>query len=261
MGASYIDYIVADPTVIPEEHQDLYAEKVAYLPHCYLPADRTRTIAVRPSRTEAGLPEQGFVFASFNNSYKFNAATFDIWMRLLRQVDGSVLWLPENNASARRNLAREAQARGIAPDRIVFAPPVPGAEAHLARLSLTDFFLDTCPYNAHTTAIDALWAGVPIVTMLGASFASRVAASALKAAGLPELIADSDVAYEAIALGLAQNASRLSATRAKLEANRLTCALFDTTRFARDLETVFATMWQRHQRGEPPSGFAVAGGA
>jgi predicted O-linked N-acetylglucosamine transferase (SPINDLY family) len=212
----------------------------------------------KPSRAQAGFPERAFVFASFNNSYKFNGAMFDIWMRLLRGVEGSVLWLPENNASARRNLAREAQARGVAPERLVFAPLVPGAEAHLARLSLTDLFLDTLPYNAHTTCIDALWAGVPIVTMLGASFASRVAASALKAAGLPELIAASAAEYEELALALARDASKLSALREKLAASRLTCALFDTDRFTRRLESAFTTMWQRHQQGMPPAGFAVA---
>jgi predicted O-linked N-acetylglucosamine transferase (SPINDLY family) len=258
MGASYIDYIIADPAVIPDHHQSHFAENVCYLPHCYLPADRTRTVAERGSRAEAGLPEQSFVFASFNNSYKFNPAMSDIWMRLLHAVEGSVLWLPENNPSARRNLAREAQTRGIAPERIIFAPPVPGAEAHLARLSLADLFLDTHPYNAHTTAIDALWAGVPMVTMLGGSFASRVAASALKAAGLPELIAGSSAEYEALALDLARDAAALAAVRAKLATNRLTCALFDTGGFTRDLEALFTTMWQRHQRGEPPAGFAVA---
>ena len=258
MGAPYIDYIIADPTVIPAEHQAHFAEKIAYLAHCYLPADRVRTIAERPKRAEAGLPEQGFVFASFNNSYKFNPALFDIWIRLLRDVEESVLWLPENNPSTRRNLAREAQTRGIAPERIVFAPPVPGAEPHLARLSLTDLFLDTHPYNAHTTAVDALWAGVPIVTLLGGSFASRVAASALKAAGLPELVADSPVEYESLALELARNAAKLAGLRAKLASNRLNCALFDTAQFTHDLEALFVAMWERHQRGEPAAGFAVA---
>ena len=258
MGAPYIDYIIADPTIIPREHQSYFSEQVAWLPHCYLPADRTRGIAAKPSRADAGLPDGAFVFASFNNSYKFNAAMFDIWMRLLRAVDDSVLWLPENNASARRNLAREAQARGVAAERVIFAPPVPGADAHLARISLSDLFLDTQPYNAHTTAIDALWAGVPVVTMLGKSFASRVAASALKAAGLPELVADSASAYESLALNLARDPSLLSAVRAKLAANRSTCALFDTPRFTRALEEIFATMWQRHAKGEPPASFAVA---
>jgi predicted O-linked N-acetylglucosamine transferase (SPINDLY family) len=258
MGAPYIDYIVADPTIIPREQQSNFSEKVCYLPHCYLPADRTRAVSRAPSRAEAGLPEQGFVFASFNNSYKFNPAVFDIWMRLLLGVEGSVLWLPENNVSARRNLAREAQVRGVAPERIVFAPPVPGAEAHLARLSLTDLFLDTHPYNAHTTGIDALWAGVPLLTMLGGSFAGRVAASALKAAGLPELIAQSPPEYETMAIELARDTAKLAAVRAKLANNRLACALFDTAQFTRNLEAAFTTMWQRQQRGQPPAGFAVA---
>jgi predicted O-linked N-acetylglucosamine transferase (SPINDLY family) len=186
MGASYMDYIIADSTVVPEDQQRHYAEAVAYLPHCYLPADRARPVAKStPRRAEAGLPQDGFVFVSFNNSYKFNPVMFGIWMRLLRAVEGSVLWLPETNEAAQRNLAREAEARGVTRARIVFAAPLPDAGEHLARLSLGDLFLDTLPYNAHTTASDALWAGVPVLTQLGNSFAGRVAASALKAVGLP----------------------------------------------------------------------------
>ena len=259
MGAPYIDYIVADSTVIREDQQVHYTERLAYLPHCYLPADRTRAISERvPSRAEAGLPEQGFVFASFNNAYKFAPATFDVWMRLLRNVERSVLWLPENNAHARRNLAQEAQSRGVGPERLVFAPPVPGSPNHLARLSLADLFLDTLPYNAHTTASDALWAGVPVLTLIGNSFAGRVAASALKAAGIPELIAKTATDYETIALRLARDPAQLGAIKVKLRRNRLTSPLFDTARFTRDLEKIFATMWERHQRGEAPVSFAVA---
>ena len=258
MGAPYIDYIIADPTVIPEGHQRSYAEKIAYLPDCYLPADSTRPIAKPPARRQAGLPEQGFVFASFNNSYKFAAPVFDIWMRLLRAIEGSVLWLPQNNALAMRNLLREAQLRGVAAERIVFAPPVPAADEHLARLSLADFFLDTLPYNAHTSASDALWAGVPLLTLLGNSFAGRAAASALKAIGLPELITDTPAAYEAMALSLARDSLLLADLRAKLARNRGALPLFDTTRFTNHLEAAFETMWTRHQQGEPPASFAVA---
>ena len=258
MGAPYIDYIVADPTVIPEDHQPSYAEKIAYLPDCYLPSDATRAIAKPPTRREAGLPDKGFIFASFNNSYKFSVPIFEIWMRLLRDIENSVLWLPQNNAPAMRNLAREAQARGVAGARIVFAPPVAAADEHLGRLALADLFLDTLPYNAHTSASDALWAGVPLLTLLGNSFAGRAAASALNAVGLPDLIARTPAAYEAMALSLARNPTALAELRARLARNRDSSALFDTARFTRHLETAFQTMWTRHQQGEPPASFAVA---
>jgi protein O-GlcNAc transferase len=258
MGAPYIDYIVADPTVIPEDHQRSYAEKIAYLPDCYLPSDSTRPIAPPPSRREAGLPDKGFVFASFNNSYKFSAPVFDIWMRLLSAIEDSVLWLPQNNAPAMRNLADEAQARGVAPARLVFTPPVPAADGHLARLSLADLFLDTLPYNAHTSASDALWAGVPLLTLLGNSFAGRAAASALNAVGLPGLIAHTPAAYEAMALSLARNPPALAELRAKLARNRSASPLFDTARLTCHLEGAFETMWTRHQEGGPPASFAVA---
>ncbi len=258
MGAPYMDYLIADPTLIPEEQQRHYAEKIAYLPHCYLPGDRSRAIADAPSRASAGLPETGFVFASFNNSYKFNAAMFDIWMRLLREVKGSVLWLPANNAEARRNLAREAEKHGLPAERIVFAPPIPAADAYLARLSLADLFLDTAPYNAHSTAMDALWAGLPLLTLIGNSFASRVAASALKAVNLPELIAQTPEQYEAMALKLARDAASLAQIRARLREARTTAPLFDAHTFTRDLESAFETMWARHREGAPPVSFAVA---
>jgi predicted O-linked N-acetylglucosamine transferase (SPINDLY family) len=258
MGANFMDYIVADGVVIPEEHHRYYAEKVATLPDCYLPTDNKRAVPERTlTREEVGLPARGFVFASFNNAYKFNPTTFDIWMRLLHQLDGSVLWLPANNAYA-RNLSREAERRGIAPERIIFAPLVPDPTAHLARLSSADLFLDTTPYNAHTTAIDALWAGLPVLTLIGNSFASRVAASALKSAGLPELIAASAGDYEALASALARDPARLQVLRMKLSEQRRTAPLFDTARFTRDLEAAFVTMWERQQRGEPPAAFAVA---
>jgi protein O-GlcNAc transferase len=259
MGAPYMDYIVADPTVVPEDQWSYYTECVACLPHCYLPSDRTRAISANvPSRAEVGLPDRGFIFASFNNAYKFAPATFDVWMRLLRNVDGSVLWLSENNAFARRNLTQEAQSRGVDPERLIFAPLVPGAPDHLARLSLADLFLDTLPYNAHTSASDSLWAGVPVLTLMGNSFAARVAASALRAVEMNELITKTAADYEAIALRLARDPAQLGAIRVKLRRNRLTTPLFDTARFTRDLEKVFATMWERHERGEAPASFAVA---
>jgi len=258
MGADYIDYIVADRHVIPQGDTKCYAEKVVTLDGSYLPSDGTRPIATRtPSRAEAGLPERGFVFASFNNAYKFTPSMFDIWMRLLSSVEGSVLWLPRHHPAAVRNLMREAEARGVAAARLVFAPPVAGSAEHLARLRLADLFLDTLPYNAHSTANDALWAGLPILTCAGHSFAGRVAASLLQAIGLPELIADSLSGYEALALKLARDKSALASVRARLAKNRETSPLFDTARTTRNLEAAFTSMWERHQRGEPPAEFAV----
>ncbi|HSF47968.1 MAG TPA: tetratricopeptide repeat protein, partial [Burkholderiales bacterium] len=198
MGADFIDYILADRFVIPEEHHACYTEKVVYLPDTYLANDSRRVIADwTPARAEAGLPERGFVFCSFNNNYKIGPAVFDVWMRLLGNIEGSVLWLLESNAAAVRSLRQEAANRGIAPERLVFAPIVK-VEEHLARHRLADLFLDTLPYNAHTTASDALWAGLPVVTCLGTTFAGRVAASLLNAIGLPELITHSLPEYEAL---------------------------------------------------------------
>ena len=258
MGADYMDYIVADRTVVPDDHGSAYAENVVRLPDTYLPSDRTRAIDERtPTRAEAGLPETGFVFASFNNAYKFSPAMFDLWMRLLAQVDGSVLWLPNHHPLATSNLIREAGVRGIDRSRLVFATPVPSPAGHLARLRLADLFLDTLPYNAHSTANDALWAGLPVLTCIGNSFAGRVAASLLRAAGLPELIAESLSSYEALALELARDREQFAAVRAKLNRNKDSCALFDTARFTRHLETAFVTMWERHQNGDPPAAFDV----
>jgi predicted O-linked N-acetylglucosamine transferase (SPINDLY family) len=252
MPAEYIDYIIADAVVIPEEQRRHYREKVVKLPHSYLPGDCSRAISPAPSRGHAGLPENGFVFASFNNSYKFAPAMFDIWMRALKRVQGSVLWLAALNPAATRNLKREAQARGIEPERLVFAPFVPKPEDHLGRLGLADVFLDTLPYNAHATALDALWAGVPVVTCEGTSFAGRVSASLLRSIGMPELIAGSLDAYERLVLGLAEDRAALAQMKAKLARNRLTHLLFDTERFTRDLEAAYVKMWERHQRGEAP---------
>src|SRR5215831_12089026 len=189
MGADYFDYIVADRTLIPEADEACYTESVARLPGSYLPYDSKRApTAAAPTRLGAGLPETGFVFASFNNSYKFRPESFDVWMRLLRAVEGSVLWLSATNAPAMRNVQREAEARGVGANRLVFAPFMPKPESYLARLKLADLFLDTFPFNAHSTAMDALAAGVPLITVLGQSFAGRVAASLNTAAGLSEMI-------------------------------------------------------------------------
>ena len=257
MGADYMDYILADATVIPPDHRGFYTENVVYLPDFYQANDTRRRIAERaPSRQEYGLPDQAFVFCCFNNSYKITPEIFDVWMRLLGQVEGSILWLLQHNVVTPRNLRREAEQRSIAPERLVFAQGI-HLEEHLARHRLADLFLDTLPYNAHTTANDALWAGLPLVTCLGSTFPGRVAASLLRAVGLPELIAGTLAEYEALALQLAQDPARLAALKAKLERNRATCVLFDAERFARHIEAAYAGMWERSQRGEAPESFAV----
>jgi predicted O-linked N-acetylglucosamine transferase (SPINDLY family) len=257
LGAPYIDYIVADAWVIPPGHDAHYSEKVVRLPDAYQVNDRQRAIAPRtPSRADAGLPDAGFVFCCFNNSYKIAPRVFTVWMRLLAAVPGSVLWLLEDNAAAVRNLRREARARGVAPERLVFAPRVGSAE-HLARHRLADLFVDTLPSNAHTTASDALWAGLPLLTSTGGSFAGRVATSLLHAAGVPELVTESLDAYETRALELAAKPEVLANIRVRLAQNRTTAPLFDTERFRRHLEAAWLTMVERHRRGEPPASFAV----
>jgi predicted O-linked N-acetylglucosamine transferase (SPINDLY family) len=256
MGARYIDYVIADPIVIPREHRPYYTEQIAYLPICYQCNDRNRRIAGRvPAREELGLPQSGFVFCSFN-AYKIAPDVFALWMRLLAMVDGSVLWLLHDNDAAVRNLRREAAARGIAPERLVFAPRV-ALEDHLARQQAADLYLDTHPYNAHTTASDALWVGLPVIARIGSTFAGRVAASLLRAANLPELATHSAAEYEALALKLAREPATLARIKAKLRANRDTCPLFGTAEIARQLETAYLHMWERSQRGQPPLTFEV----
>lgn len=256
-GADFIDYAIADETVAPFEHQSFYSEKIVHLPGSYQVNDGTRAIAATtPTRQDAGLPEQGFVFCCFNQSWKIGPDSFDAWMRLLRAVEGSVLWLMGDNAATMQNLRREAQKRGVDPMRLVFAHPL-SPEEHLARHRLADLFLDTLPYNAHTTASDALWTGLPVVTQLGEGFAGRVAASLLKAVGLPELVTHSAADYERLALALATDPALLAGVRDRLNANRLTQPLFDTDRFRHHIEAAYLQMWQIAQRGEPPRSFAV----
>jgi protein O-GlcNAc transferase len=257
MGAPFIDYIIADRQIIPPRLEPAYAEKVVRLPDSYQVNDRTRPIAERtPSRSEAALPQSGFVFCSFNNNYKIRPAMFDVWMRLLHQVDGSVLWLLHDNAAAVDNLRRHAETRGVAAGRLVFAPRLELA-AHLARHRLADLFLDTFPVNAHTTASDALWTGLPLVTLAGETFVSRVAASLLGAAGLPELVTHSLADYEALALKLATTPQVLGAIREKLLAGHASSPLFDTDRFRRHIESAYLTMYERHLSGAPPVSFDV----
>ncbi len=257
LGASYVDYVIADAVVVPAGHEPFYTEKLVLLPDCYQPNDSGRRISAHaPSRAQEGLPEPGFVFCCFNNSYKITPEAFETWMRLLGRVPGSVLWLLGTSRTAQDNLRRAAQARGISPGRLVFAGVVDPAE-HLARHRLADLFLDTFEYNAHTTASDALWAGLPLVTVMGGTFASRVAASLLGAVGLPELVATTREAYEAMALDLATSPEKLAAVRAKLAANRDTQPLFDTPRFTRNLETAFSLMHGRRRQGLPPARLVV----
>ena len=256
-GAPFIDYIVADRVLIPLESRALYSERVVYLPESFQANDSRRRIAEQaPARSAVGLPDHGFVFCAFHSSYKLNPSMFDIWMRLLGQVDGSVLWLVAHNPSVIENLRREAEARGVQPDRLVFAPHVPYAD-HLARHRLADLFLDTLPFNGGTTTSDALWAGLPVVTLSGEAFASRMSASLLSAIGLPELATASAAEYEALALDLARNPAALAEIKAKLARNRVTHPLFDTVRFTRHIEAAYQGMWERHRRGERPDSFAV----
>ena len=258
LGAPWYDYIVADRTVIPDTQAAFFSEKLALLPQCYLPADGARLHGGRHfSREAAGLPPAETVFASFNNSYKFSPDLFACWMRILRAVEGSVLWLPQNHPGARSNLLREAAAQGIARERLIFAAPLPAIEAHLARLSLADLFLDTMPYNSHSTAIDALTAGVPIVTVLGNSFASRVAASALRAAGLPQLVTNSLAQYETLVLDLARDPAAIPQLKSMLSSALEGSSLFDVVGFTRGLEDAFESMWQRSRIGDPPASFVV----
>ncbi|MDE5443833.1 tetratricopeptide repeat protein [Bradyrhizobium sp. CSA207] len=257
MGASYIDYIMADRIVIPEAEQQHYAEKVIYLPDSYQASDARRPLLPNaPARNRVGLADDAFVYCAFNRTSKITPVLFDVWMRLLTKTAGSVLWLLDGEPIARENLRREAVARGIGAERIVFAPPV-AADEHLARHQLADLFLDTLPYNAHTTASDALWAGLPILTCLGTAFAGRVAASLLNAVGLPELVTHSLDEYEGLALRIAHDSELRTALKSKLATNRTSWPLFDTIGMTRHIEKAFNEMWRRHCAGEAPASFAV----
>ncbi len=257
-GAACMDYLIADPVIIPPGAERFYTEKVVRLPDSYQPNDRNRKIAAQiPSRAELGLPAQGFVFCSFNNCYKILPPVFDVWMRLLAQVPESVLWLVATNPAAVNNLKKEAAARGVAPERLIFAPVARPPE-HLARHARADLFLDTLPCTAHTTASDALWAGLPVLTCLGETFAGRVAASLVTAAGLPELVTRDLAEYESRALSLAATPEKLQALRDRLTQTRLSCALFDTEKFCRHLEAAYVAMWDRQRAGRPPAHIDVA---
>jgi len=261
-GAEYMDYIIADRIIIPTESQKYYSEKVVYLPNSYQVNDRKNDIANNIfnknmfTKKELNLPEKSFVFCCFNNSYKITPSTFDGWMRILKAVKGSVLWLLEDSPVARLNLLKEAEARGLNPDRLVFAKRMNLTE-HLARHKVADLFLDTLPYNAHTTASDALWAGLPVLTCKGESFASRVAASLLNAIELPELITTTQEQYETTAIDLANNPEKLKAIKYKLESNRSTTALFDTPLYNKHIQAAYRQMYERYQADLPPNNIYI----
>ena len=258
MGADYMDYIIGDACVIPHGHEPFYGEKVVRLPDSFLVNDRKRaTAGPASSREQAGLPPEGFVFCCFNHSYKITPAVFDIWMRVLAGTAGSVLWLFEDNATAPANLRREAEMRGIAGQRIVFARRAPQLSDHLARYGLADLFLDTLPYNAHVTTVDALWSGLPVLTCMGSTFDGRVAASLLHAAGLPDLVTHTSAEYEALALRLAAGSADIGKLKARLTENRSIQPLFDTDRFRRHIEKAYSIMHERSQRSLPPEAFDV----
>lgn len=257
MGARYIDYLIADRTLIPAEARPEYTEKVIYLPHSYQVNDRGRPeVPARYSRAELGLPKTGFVFCCLNSCYKINPSTFSGWMRILRAVPDSVLWLLADSPVVVGNLGAEAERQGVGRERVVFAPSLPVME-HLPRYRAADLFLDTFPCGAHTTASDALWCGLPVVTRLGQSFASRVAASLLQALELPELITVSQDAYEALAISLAADAPRLGEIRQRLEQRRLTSPLFDTALTTKYLEFAYRWIHDRHHAGLPPEDLQV----
>jgi protein O-GlcNAc transferase len=252
LGTPYMDYIIVDRCVIPPGHENFYDEKIVYLPECYQANDNLKEIAPDIfSRAECNLPEEGFVYCCFNNSYKIVPEVFDRWMRILKEVSGSVLWLIEDSVNAVSNLKREASMRGVNSDRLVFARRVPLSD-HLARHRFADLFLDTLPYNAHTTASDALWAGLPVLTQIGGTFPGRVAASLLQAIGLPELITSTHEAYERLAVELASDLQKLASIKHKLARNRLAKPLFDTQLFTQRIEAAYEQMHKRHQSGLVP---------
>ena len=246
-AAEYFDYLIADQITIPKSNQQYYTEKVLYIPHTYMVDDSRRVASSRVfTKSECGLPQDAFIFCCFNAGYKFNPSLLDTWSRILLSVKNSVLWISENNLSFKTNLTTEFNKRGISPDRIIYAQKEMLMADHLVRHTLADLFLDTHPYNAHSTAIDSLKAGLPIITYLGQSFASRVAASLLTAIGLPELITATPKDYEELAIDLATNPPKLAAIRNKLMANRFTCPLFNTPLFAKNIEAIYTQIMEHY---------------
>jgi protein O-GlcNAc transferase len=257
MGAAWMDYIIADAALVDDDEHAFFSEKVVCLPGSYQPNDRRRPISARRyTRGEMGLPESGFVYCCFNHTYKIAPDVFDVWMRVLRGVKGSVLWLYETNATVQGNLKREAERRGVGEERLIFARGMPLPE-HLSRLQLADLFLDTLPYNAHTTASDALWSGVPVLTCRGSTFAGRVADSLLRAIGIEELVTRSSDEYERLAVTIGKDANVLADLKSKLQRNRESQRLFDTPRYTRHLEAAYVEMWRRSQQGQGPASLRI----
>jgi predicted O-linked N-acetylglucosamine transferase (SPINDLY family) len=250
-GTNYLDYIIADKILIPKESQKHYSEKIVYLPDTYQANDSTKKIADKIfTREELGLPKDGFVFCCFNNNYKITPQVFDVWMRLLEKVENSVLWILSEDINISKNLKKEATIRGIDFNRIVFAERIKMNE-HLARQKVADLFIDTFPYTGHTTASDALWVGLPVLTRIGKSFASRVSASLLNAIGLSELVTNSEKEYEDLAIELAKNPPKLKEIKNKLKNNRNTKPLFNTQIFARNMEKAYSLMYERYLKNLP----------
>ncbi|MGO9513688.1 MAG: tetratricopeptide repeat protein [Steroidobacteraceae bacterium] len=260
LGAPFMDYLIADRTLVPPVHRRHYAEKILYLPS-YQPNDSTRRIAGRPADREAhGLPASGFVYCCFNNSFKITPSVFDVWMRILNQMPGSVLWMRSAERDSIANLRREARGRGIPPERVLFAPRLEAMEDHLARYRLADLFLDTWPYGAHTTAGDALWAGLPMITCAGEGFANRVGASLLASVGLTDLIATSVHQYESLAVALAADRQRLAELKRRLAERRDVAPLFDIRSYTKNLESGYLAILERHHAGLPPEDIHIEPG-
>lgn len=256
-GATFIDYVLADPIVVPEEHADHYSEKIAYLPHCYQANDDKLQISQQPqNKSQWGLPDQAFVYCSFNQSYKIDRRLFATWMKILTSVDNAVLWLVERSPLAQKNLKKAAGKAGVDPDRLIFTDFVP-IDQNLARLQLADLMLDTLIYNGGATTANALWAGLPVVSMLGDHWVSRMSASALNALGIPEMIAINLEDYQRKAVALALDPPGLKALRDKLWRRRSITPLFDTTLFTRHIEKAYRRMWQRHKDGLAPASFKI----
>jgi predicted O-linked N-acetylglucosamine transferase (SPINDLY family) len=253
MGAEYIDYLISDSTLIPEDKKHHYLEKIAYLPDSFMVNDTKNKSSTREfTRKEAGLPEEGFVYSCFNHHYKITQGVFNSWMKILSQVDGSVLWLSDGNNTGISNLKNEAEKRGVDSKRLIFAPRLDLREDHLNRIKLSDLFLDTLPYNAHATTSDALQVGLPVLTRIGESFASRVAASLINSVNLPELITETQEQYEVMAIGLAKDKEKLKLIREKLKNNLPLSPLYDTPLYVKQLESAYEEMFERSQNGLGP---------
>ena len=255
MAADFIDYLIADRYVLPEHEQENYSEKILYLPDCYQAnCSHMEVSEIKPDREECGLPGKGFVFCCFNNSYKINPQVFELWMDLLNEVEGSVLWLYRKNRWIVDNLNAQAKKRGIDSSRIVFAKYLPLPQ-HLRRLENADLFLDTFPYGAGATCSYALWSGLPLITLPGKCFTSRMAASQLRTIGLEELIVANTEQYRSLAFELASSPGKLGEVKSRLKANRKTTSLFNSERFVKNLESIYSSIWQRHCEGVKPESF------